>query len=361
MAPLLEIRDLHVAYGWRSSRGADAADMTTVVSGVSLTVGPGEVVGLAGESGCGKSTLAFAASGMLEPPGRVISGQVLFEGTNLMALPPEQLRALHLAQISLVFQASMNVLNPVTRIKEQFRDAMKAHGVTSSEETWARAKEMFARVKLPERFLDAYPHQLSGGMRQRAVIALALVLRPKLLFLDEPTTALDVVVQRSIIQMLSDLRRDLGFGVVFITHDLSLLVEIADRVAIMYGGRIVEEAPARVLYERPQHPYTAALMSAFPPVGAARTRLVGLPGQPPDLRRLPEGCAFWPRCPKMLAGICDVQAPPEVATAEGRRVICHLYAEAPLAGPAPGAPGRPVGGLEDGARDGPEGKVASRG
>lgn len=353
MPPLLEVRDLHVGYGW------DEHNVTTVVRGVSLSVAPGEVLGLAGESGCGKSTLAFAAAGLLEPPGRVLSGQVLFEGRDLLELSAEELRALHLAQISMVFQASMNVLNPVARVREQFRDAMKAHGIASAGEASAHAKEMFARVKLPERFLDAYPHQLSGGMRQRAVIALALALRPKLVFLDEPTTALDVVVQRSLIQMLNDLRRDLGFGVVFITHDLSLLVEIADRVAIMYAGEIVEEAPAQALYESPEHPYTAALMSAFPPVGVKRKRLEGLAGQPPDLRQLPEGCAFAPRCQKMITGTCDRVAPSEVATGNGRRVACYLYTRAAPAGlPPRGGPEAWQGGVEDG---GLQGKVATGG
>lgn len=344
MAYLLEIRDLHVGYGWRARSNGAGTGTTPVVRGVNLTVGPGEVVGLAGESGCGKSTLAFAAAGLLEPPGRVTAGEVLFEGTNLTTMPAERLRALHLSQISMVFQASMNVLNPVTRVRDQFRDAMKAHGVASAEKSLARAKEMFARVKLPERFLDAYPHQLSGGMRQRAVIALALALGPKLLFLDEPTTALDVVVQRSIVQMLNDLRQDLGFGVVFITHDLSLLVEIADRVAIMYAGAIVEEAPAQALYQQPQHPYTAALMNAFPPMGVTRKRLQGLAGQPPDLRLLPAGCSFSPRCPKMIAGTCDMVAPPQVRTGPGRRVVCHLYGEAQVPPEAAARSGHGLGG-----------------
>ena len=355
MASLLEVRDLRVGYGW------DDDDVTEIVRGVNLGVGAGEVVGLAGESGCGKSTLAFAAAGLLEAPGRVMSGEVLYEGTNLMGLTRDRLRALHLAEISMVFQASMNVLNPVARIRQQFRDAMRAHGINSADESSARAKEMFERVKLPERFLDAYPHQLSGGMRQRAVIAMALALRPKLLFLDEPTTALDVVVQRSIVQMLSDLREEFGFGVVFITHDLSLLVEIADRVVIMYAGKIVEEAPARDLYESPQHPYTEALMSAFPPVGAVRTRLEGLSGQPPDLRQLPVGCAFAPRCPKVIAGTCNAIAPPEVSSGEGRRVVCHLYGDA-----APGVSlrdrlERSGYGLEPPADGGLEGKVPAGG
>jgi oligopeptide/dipeptide ABC transporter ATP-binding protein len=215
----------------------------------------------------------------------------------------------------------------MTRIKAQFLDAMKAHGVRSEDEAMARAKEMFERVKLPERFLDAYPHQLSGGMRQRAVIALSVVLKPKLLFLDEPTTALDVVVQRSITQLLNELRQEFGFGVVFITHDLSLLVEIADRIAIMYAGAIIEEAPARELYEHPDHPYTIGLMNAFPPVGSAHKRMEGLTGQPPDLSQLPTGCSYSPRCPKFIPGVCDVVDPPEITPVAGHRVVCHLFSQ----------------------------------
>lgn len=318
MPGLLELRDLHVGYGW------DAASTTTIVRGVNLTVGDGEVVGVAGESGCGKTTLAMAAAGLIEAPGRITGGSVLFEGRDLATASTEEMREMHLAKISMVFQASMNILNPVMRIRKQFWDAMKAHGVRSEDEAMQRAREMFDRVKLPVQFLDAYPHQLSGGMRQRAVIALALVLRPKLVFLDEPTTALDVVVQRSIIQMLNELRSELGFGVMFITHDLSLLVEIADKIAIMYAGTIVEEAPAQQLYESPDHPYTKALMNAFPPLGAARARMEGLPGTPPDMRSLPAGCAFAPRCPRAIEGVCDHLPPPEMTDGQAHRVVCHL-------------------------------------
>jgi oligopeptide/dipeptide ABC transporter ATP-binding protein len=319
--PLLEIKDLWVGYGW------DPRRVTNIVRGVNLTIGSGEVVGVAGESGCGKTTLALAAARLLEPPGRVTGGQVLFNGTDLLELEPEAIREMHLSQISMVFQASMNVLNPVAKVKHQFVDAMKAHGIDSEDTALARAKEMFDRVKLPQRFLDAYPHQLSGGMRQRAVIALCLALRPKLLILDEPTTALDVVVQRSIMQMLTELRADLGFGIIFITHDLSLLVEIADRIVIMYAGAIIEEAPAKQLYEHPDHPYTQALMTAFPPVGGTKVRMEGLSGHPPDLRSLPQGCSFSPRCPKIIEGTCETVPPPEISPEEGRRVVCHLFSE----------------------------------
>lgn len=321
MADLLEIKDLWVGYGW------DARSTVPIVRGVSLTVGEGEVIGLAGESGCGKTTLAMAAAGLLDPPGRVMSGQILYQGRDLTKMSAKDMRPLHLAEISTVFQASMNVLNPVTRIKDQFLDGMKAHGVKSEDAAVARAKEMFAKVKIPERFLDAYPHQLSGGMRQRAVIALALVLKPKLLFLDEPTTALDVVVQRSIMQMLAELREEIGFGIVFITHDLSLLVEFASRIAIMYAGIIIEQGTGQELYENPQHPYTVALMNSFPPLGQARTRMEGLAGSPPDLRQLPTGCPFHPRCPRFIEGVCENIDPPEVDTEPGHRVVCHLYSE----------------------------------
>ena len=239
----------------------------------------------------------------------------------------------------------MNVLNPMTRIKAQFLDAMKAHGVRSEDEAMARAKEMFERVKLPERFLDAYPHQLSGGMRQRAVIALSVVLKPKLLFLDEPTTALDVVVQRSIIELLNELRQEFGFGVVFITHDLSLLVEIADRIAIMYAGAIIEEAPAKELYEHPDHPYTIGLMNAFPPVGSVHKRMEGLTGQPPDLSQLPTGCSYPPRCPKFIPGVCDVDRPAgdhPGRRATGSSATCSARKRPPLVS-ALGTDGLPAG------------------
>jgi peptide/nickel transport system ATP-binding protein/peptide/nickel transport system permease protein len=320
MPSLLEIDRLSVGYGWTGR------PVVTIVRDVSLTVEAGEVVGIAGESGCGKTTLALAATGLLDPPGQILSGEVRYQGTDLTSLSAEELRAMRLTEISMVFQASMNVLNPVMRIRNQFLDAMAVHGVESSKEARRRAEETFDLVKIPRRFFDAYPHQLSGGMRQRAVIALALVLRPKLLVLDEPTTALDVVVQRSILQSLNELRRDLDFGIVFITHDLSLLVEIADRIAIMYAGSIVENAPAKELYEHPGHPYTSALMSAFPPLGGARRRLEGIPGQPPDLRLLPAGCSFAPRCPRAMPGVCDAIPPPTIRRTDGL-VACHLYSE----------------------------------
>ncbi len=319
MSPLLEITQLTVGYG-----GGERPPVLAVQD-LDLTVRPGEVVGIAGESGCGKSTLALAASGLLDPPGRVLGGSVRFDGQDLLGLSPPAWRRLRLRQIAMVFQASMNVLNPVLRIRDQFLDAMQAHGVNSRRDAHERTQAVFELVKIPARFLDAYPHQLSGGMRQRAVIALCLVLEPRLIFMDEPTTALDVVVQRAILQSVNDLRVQRDFAVVFITHDLSLLIEIADRIAIMYAGYLVEEASGPELYQDPLHPYTQALMQAFPPLGEVRSRLQGIPGQPPDLRRLPPGCPFAARCGKVQRGRCDAVQPAMTVVTPGHRVACHLY------------------------------------
>ncbi len=318
MSLLLEIAGLTVGYG---------AGPTAVlaVQDVDLAVHTGEVVGIAGESGCGKSTLALAATGLLDPPGRVLQGGVRYAGQDLLRLPPAALSHVRLRQIAMVFQASMNVLNPVLRIRDQFLDAMQAHGITSRREAVERTQAVFELVKVPARFLDAYPHQLSGGMRQRTVIALSLVLEPRLIFMDEPTTALDVVVQRAILQSVNDLRVQRDFAVVFITHDLSLLIEIADRIAIMYAGYLVEEASGPELYQQPLHPYTQALMQAFPPLGAVRSRLQGIPGQPPDLRQLPPGCPFAARCGKVRQGTCDTVRPAMTIVTPGHRVACHLY------------------------------------
>lgn len=321
MTPVLEISDLSIGYGW------DESSALIAVRDVSLVVEAGEVLGIAGESGCGKSTLAMAATGLLEPPGRVLGGRIDYEGVDITSLSAEALREMRLKDISIVFQASMNALNPVMRIRAQFDDALRAHGVRSESERGRMAEEAFELVRVPPRFLEAYPHQLSGGMRQRALIALAIVMRPNLLVLDEPTTALDVVVQRSIIQSLSQLRRELGFAIVFITHDLSLLMEMADRVAIMYAGGIVEQGPARELYRSAGHPYTRALLTAFPPIEGERRRQDGLPGRPPDMRELPPGCPFAPRCPEVMDQ-CRTVTPPSVWRTEAHRVVCHLETNA---------------------------------
>jgi peptide/nickel transport system ATP-binding protein len=319
--PLIAIEDLVVDYPL--PRGVARA-----VDHVSLSINAGEMVGLAGESGCGKSTVAQAILRVLRPPGEISGGRILFEGTDIASLRPAQLRKFRWRNVSLVFQSAMNSLNPVMRIGDQFIDMMQAHQRVRKTAALARAGELLERVGIDRARVRAYPHELSGGMRQRVVIAMALALNPELIVLDEPTTALDVVVQREILEQLAALKRDFGFAVLFITHDLSLLVEISDRIAIMYAGRIVELATADELFAKPGHPYTAGLIASFPPLTGERVRLTGIPGSPPDLRNPPPGCRFHPRCPMMRPTPCTTDEPAlRVVGASGRRAACHFSEE----------------------------------
>jgi peptide/nickel transport system ATP-binding protein len=319
--PLIEIDDLVVDYPL--TRGVARA-----VDHVSLSIDAGEIVGLAGESGCGKSTVAQAILRVLRPPGEISGGRILFQGTDIASLRPRELRKFRWRNVSLVFQSAMNSLNPVMRIGDQFIDMMQAHQRVRKTTALARAGELLERVGIDRDRVRAYPHELSGGMRQRVVIAMALALNPELIVLDEPTTALDVVVQREILEQLAALKRDFGFAVLFITHDLSLLVEISDRIAIMYAGRIVELATSDELFAKPAHPYTAGLIASFPPLAGERVRLTGIPGSPPDLRNPPPGCRFHPRCPMMRPTPCTTDEPAlRVVGASGRRAACHFSEE----------------------------------
>jgi peptide/nickel transport system ATP-binding protein len=288
--PIVELRQLVVEYGVgeRSVRAVD---------GVDLTIHAGEIVGLAGESGCGKSTVANAIMQILRPPAKITDGSILFRGDDLVTKKKDELRKYRWRNVSMVFQSAMNSLNPVMRVGDQFVDMMRAHEHVSKKVALARTGELLDVVGIDPRRVRAFPHELSGGMRQRVIIAMALALGPELLIMDEPTTALDVVVQREILQQVEDLKRDLGFAVLFITHDLSLLLEFADRIAIMYAGEIVETAPSARLHASSQHPYTRGLMESFPPLTGPLQRLVGIPGSPPDLADPPSGCRFHPRCP----------------------------------------------------------------
>jgi peptide/nickel transport system ATP-binding protein len=283
---LLEVRGLVVEYG-----------RVRAVDGVDLDIREGEIVGLAGESGCGKSTVANAVMQILRPPAHVVDGSIRFKGDELSRHNTEELRRFRWQNVSMVFQSAMNALNPVMRVGDQFVDMMQAHERISRRRALVRAGALLERVGLDRRQVRSYPHELSGGMRQRVIIAMALALSPELIILDEPTTALDVVVQREILQEVEALKQDFGFAVLFITHDLSLLLEFADRIAIMYAGEIVETAVASTLAKRPLHPYTQGLLDSFPPLTGERTRLTGIPGAPPDLREPPSGCRFHPRCP----------------------------------------------------------------
>jgi peptide/nickel transport system ATP-binding protein len=294
--PVLEIRNLSVDYGV-GDRAVHA------VRGVDLTLHRGEVLGLAGESGSGKSTLAYGMTRLLPPPGVVAGGSVVYhapdrEPVDVLRLDDYELREFRWAQTAIVFQSAMNSLNPVHRVRTQLMDVLKAHEPKGGGAArLARAKELLKLVGIPEDRLDSYPHQLSGGMRQRVMIGMAMALHPQVVIMDEPTTALDVVMQRQILGRLVKLREQFDFAVLFITHDLSLLAEFADRIAIMYGGRIVEEAPSAALYRDPLHPYSRGLLSSFPALRGPRRELAGIPGSPPDLRSMPSGCSFHPRCP----------------------------------------------------------------
>jgi peptide/nickel transport system ATP-binding protein len=283
---LLEVRGLEVEYG-----------RVRAVDGVDLDIASGEILGLAGESGCGKSTVANAIMQILRPPAHIVGGSIRFEGEDLTGKSNEELRRFRWRNVSMVFQSAMNALNPVMRVGDQFVDMMQAHERISKHRAIVRAGELLELVGMDKQRVRSYPHELSGGMRQRVIIAMALALSPELIILDEPTTALDVVVQREILQEVEALKHDFGFAVLFITHDLSLLLEFADRIAIMYAGEIVETGPAATLAESPLHPYTQGLLQSFPPLTGPRVKLNGIAGAPPDLREPPAGCRFHPRCP----------------------------------------------------------------
>lgn len=347
---LLDVQNLSVVY---DSAGGEVF----AVNNVSFTLRRGEILGLAGESGSGKSTLAYAIARLQRPPARVTGGRVLYyprtqEGEATSASPArsgrnarklnadgaidilsmnnKELRSFRWSELAMVFQSAMNALNPVATFEKQIMDTLRVHRPhMTREQRRERAVELLRLVGIAPERMKSYPHELSGGMRQRAVIAIALALSPDIIIMDEPTTALDVVVQRDILTEVMRLRQQLGFAVIFITHDLSLLLEIADEVIILYAGRMVEKASRRALYQRPLHPYTDGLLHSFPTLDGPMERMTGIPGSPPDLREVPAGCVFNPRCNKAWAKC--FQARPELARPFGvtdageRLVACHLY------------------------------------
>ncbi|MGO9957969.1 MAG: dipeptide ABC transporter ATP-binding protein [Solirubrobacteraceae bacterium] len=304
--PVLDIRGLSIAY--RSADGDVRA-----VRGVDLALHPGQIVGLAGESGCGKSTLAYGAIRLLRPPAVITAGSVTYhgrritqDGFDVLSATPTALRALRWREIAIVFQSAMNALNPVLRVGDQVLDGLRAHLPLSDEEAHARVATMFDLVGIPQERLRSYAHELSGGMRQRVMIAMALSVEPEVVIMDEPTTGLDVVVQREILHEIIGLKDTLGFSVLFITHDLSLLLEIADRVVIMYAGQVVESAPTDAIRAGGAHPYTRGLLGSFPRLRGSRQQLTGIPGTPPDLRGALPGCPFIPRCPSATGPCSEV-------------------------------------------------------
>jgi peptide/nickel transport system ATP-binding protein len=346
--PLLEVSGLCVDYGVGRSAVHAVID-------ADLVLHRGEVLGLAGESGSGKSTLAYATTRLLRAPGVITGGSVGYHPepgstVDLLAANEGTLRVLRWSQISVVLQSAMNALNPVMSIGAQLTDVLQAHRPAMGKtERRARAADLLAMVGITADRLGSHPHELSGGMRQRVMIAMALALEPQVVIMDEPTTALDVVTQREILEELMDLRERLGFSVLFITHDLSLLIEIADSIAVMYAGRLVERAAATTLFRAPRHPYSLGLLSSFPALHGPRQHLTGIPGSPPDLRQPPAGCVFHPRCPYVMDR-CRTDVPPLLqleVTGDGevggrRTAACWLRdgssAVPPeLAKPAPGA------------------------
>ncbi len=313
---LLEVRGLSVDY-------ATGRAPVRAVDGVDLDVHAGEFLGIVGESGCGKSTLLFAIAQLLSPPAGITEGSVVFRGENLVTLNDRELAPTRWRNLSVVMQSAMNALNPVKQIGAQFTDVMRAHGERSANVIQERSTEVMRLVGIDAVHLKSYPHQLSGGMRQRSMIAMALLFTPELVIMDEPTSALDVVAQRSLMLQIKELQRELGFAVVFVTHDMSLVSHFSDRLMVMYAGQTVEFGDTRQVFDAPAHPYSAGLLDAFPSIRGPRVELLGIPGSPPNLAAPPPGCRFEPRCPQRFDACATV--PPRLYDVHGVEARCLLH------------------------------------
>ncbi|MEO9494543.1 MAG: ABC transporter ATP-binding protein [Vibrio splendidus] len=316
MSKLLEINNLCVDYV--SPNGVARA-----VNDVSISIAPGETLGIAGESGCGKSTLAFAISRLHKAPALISEGEILYKGQDVLKMNNKQLRDFRWNDVSIVFQSAMNSLNPVITIGEQLTDVILAHKKIPYKQAHERAVDLLETVGMHGDRMSSFPHQLSGGMRQRVVIAIALALEPKLIIMDEPTTALDVVVEREILNELYELKSKFGFSILFISHDLSLMGEIADRIGVMYAGNLIELGDAKTVFSDPKHPYTKGLISSFPTIHGPKERLYGIPGNPVNLLDIPQGCNFQERCGECIS-MCIKSEPRLGTVATGHHVSCHL-------------------------------------
>ncbi|WP_435841579.1 ABC transporter ATP-binding protein [Streptomyces collinus] len=327
--PLLEVRDLHVEFRTRDG-------IAKAVNGVNYSVAAGETLAVLGESGSGKSVTAQAIMGILDmPPGRIPKGEILFRGQDMLKMSGEERRKIRGNKIAMIFQDALSSLNPVLSVGYQLGEMFRVHQGMSKKDAKAKAIELMDRVKIPaakERVGD-YPHQFSGGMRQRIMIAMALALEPDLIIADEPTTALDVTVQAQVMDLLAELQREYNMGLILITHDLGVVADVADKIAVMYAGRIVETAPVHELYKRPAHPYTKGLLESIPRLDQKGQDLYAIKGLPPNLTRIPSGCAFNPRCPQ-AQDICRTDIPPLHPVTErdggeltGRGSACHFWKE----------------------------------
>ncbi|MEU9300544.1 ABC transporter ATP-binding protein [Streptomyces sp. NPDC048269] len=322
---LLEVRDLHVEFKTRDG-------VAKAVNGVDYSVDEGETLAVLGESGSGKSVTAQAVMGILEvPPGRIAGGEILFKGQDLLKMKEEDRRKIRGAQMAMIFQDALSSLNPVLSVGAQLGEMYQVHRGTSRKDARAKAVELMDRVKIPaaKQRVGDYPHQFSGGMRQRIMIAMALALEPSLIIADEPTTALDVTVQAQVMDLLAELRRELNMGLILITHDLGVVADVADKIAVMYAGRIVEAAPVHEIYKAPAHPYTRGLLDSIPRLDQKGQELYAIKGLPPNLLAIPPGCAFNPRCP-MAQAVCRTDVPPLYEVTESpveRTSACHFWKE----------------------------------
>jgi peptide/nickel transport system ATP-binding protein len=312
---LIDVQDLKIHFF--TFRGAARA-----VDGVSFQIEKNQTLGLIGESGCGKTTMAMAIMRFVKPPGKIVHGSIRFNGTDIVDLDDEAIRELRGKEIAIVRQEAQNALNPVMTIGRQITELILEHEEVTKKAALARAQNQLNLVGISDKRINSYPHEFSGGMKQRAMVAIATACNPKLLILDEPTTGLDVIVQRQILSMLNNLKKDLHLTSVFISHDLSVVAETCDRVAVMYAGKLMEEASTIDLYQRPMHPYSQALIGAYPNLKGEKRKLHSIPGAPPRLIDPPPGCRFEPRCEHAM-GVCN-QVEPVIKEHEGRRVACHL-------------------------------------
>ena len=327
--PLLSIR--HLTTEFTLQKPGAREQVGRALEDVSFDVLPGQTVGLVGESGCGKTTTLMAAMRLLPSNGRITGGRILYRGTDLLSLTEKEMRNYRWKEIAIIFQGAMNALNPVMRIGDQIGEAILLHNLMERDAAEARVLELLEMVGIPRERRDQYPHQYSGGMRQRAMIAMALACRPPLLFADEPTTALDVMIQAQVLDLLRQIQAALGLAIVLVTHDLGVVAEVCDSVVVMYGGKVAEYGTADEIYNHAKHPYTQRLLASFPDLDRPSGQLAAIPGTPPRLTQLPRGCRFAPRCHVKVAA-CDEVDPPQVEVASQHHAACHLVrqAEVPL-------------------------------